>query len=147
MKLAKDKANLPIATAMDAIVASVRDHPVTVIAGDTGCGKSTQLPQYLIRAGFTRMACTQVSFPGDAKSSRWVMSRASLGDANISLGDVQPRRISAVSLARRVSFETLNEHGDEIAFQVPPPCGVVVERRRTIPARGATTGAPHQLSV
>jgi HrpA-like RNA helicase len=68
----------------------VRENPVTVIAGDTGCGKSTQLPQYLIRAGFSRMACTQ------------------------------PRRISAVSLARRVSFETLNEHGDEIAFQVRP---------------------------
>ena len=56
--MAKVKANLPIAAEMDAIVASVRAHPVTLIAGDTGCGKSTQVPQYLIRAGFAR-ACTQ----------------------------------------------------------------------------------------
>ena len=30
---------------------AVRGHPVTLIAGDTGCGKSTQMPQYLMRAG------------------------------------------------------------------------------------------------
>ena len=86
--MAKAKANLPIAAEMDAIVASVRAHPVTLIAGDTGCGKSTQVPQYLIRAGFARVACTQ------------------------------PRRVAAVALARRVAREMLTERGDDVAHQI-----------------------------
>uniref|UniRef100_A0A7S0IG38 P-loop containing nucleoside triphosphate hydrolase protein n=1 Tax=Micromonas pusilla TaxID=38833 RepID=A0A7S0IG38_MICPS len=88
VKLAKDKSKLPIAAEMDAIVRSVREHPVTLIAGDTGCGKSTQVPQYLLRAGFDRVACTQ------------------------------PRRVAATALARRVSHETLNEWGGEIAYKI-----------------------------
>ena len=88
VKLAKEKSQLPIAAEYDAIVEAVRTHPVTLVAGDTGCGKSTQIPQYLMRAGFSKMACTQ------------------------------PRRISAVALARRVAYETLNEHGSEIAYKI-----------------------------
>ena len=53
-----------------------------------GCGKSTQVPQYLIAGGYSRVAVTQ------------------------------PRRISAVSLARRVAHETLNVHGDGIGYKI-----------------------------
>lgn len=88
VKLAKDKANLPIAAFADDIVDALRRNQAVVLAGDTGCGKSTQVPQYLLRAGFRNMCCTQ------------------------------PRRISAIALARRVSFETLNEHGAEVAFKI-----------------------------
>lgn len=87
-QMAADRAALPIAAYRDAIVAAVRQHPAVVIAGDTGCGKSTQVPQYLVAAGFSRVACTQ------------------------------PRRISAVSLARRVAHETLNAYGDGVGYQV-----------------------------
>ena len=48
----------------------------------------TQVPQYLLGAGYGKIACTQ------------------------------PRRIACISLAKRVGFETLNEHGTEIAYQV-----------------------------
>ena len=34
------------------ILAAVRDNPVVIVAGDTGCGKSTQLPQYLLQDGY-----------------------------------------------------------------------------------------------
>lgn len=88
VKLAKDKANLPIAAFAEEIVEALRGNQAVVLAGDTGCGKSTQVPQYLLRAGFRNMCCTQ------------------------------PRRISAIALARRVSFETLNEHGAEVAFKI-----------------------------
>lgn len=69
-------------------MSAVREHQVVLVAGDTGCGKSTQVPQYLLGAGFGKIACTQ------------------------------PRRIACISLAKRVGYETLSEYGSEIAFQV-----------------------------
>ena len=51
---------------------AVRGNQVVVLAGDTGCGKSTQVPQYLLDAGCDKIAVTQ------------------------------PRRISAIALTRRV---------------------------------------------
>jgi HrpA-like RNA helicase len=84
-KLRKDQKNLPIYQYRDRIVDLVRQHPVVVVAGDTGCGKSTQVPQYLLSSGFTQIACTQ------------------------------PRRIACISLAKRVSFESLNQYGSKVS--------------------------------
>jgi HrpA-like RNA helicase len=86
--LARAKAALPIAPYGDEIAAAVRDHPVVVLAGDTGCGKSTQLPQFLLRAGFGRVAVTQ------------------------------PRRLAATALAARVAHETLHAHGARVGHRV-----------------------------
>ncbi|XP_006815471.1 putative ATP-dependent RNA helicase DHX34 [Saccoglossus kowalevskii] len=87
-KLRRDQGNLPIAQYKDKIINAVRANQVIVVAGDTGCGKSTQVPQYLMAAGFTKIACTQ------------------------------PRRIACISLAKRVAHETLNEYGSEVAYQI-----------------------------
>ncbi|KAG2179770.1 hypothetical protein INT43_003553 [Umbelopsis isabellina] len=87
-KIEKDRQELPITKYEKAIIYTLRKHRVLLIAGDTGCGKSTQVPQMLLKAGFSRIACTQ------------------------------PRRIACSSLAKRVSYETMNEYGSEIAYQV-----------------------------
>ena len=87
-KIKKDQQNLPIYEHRDEIIEAVANNQVIVVAGDTGCGKSTQVPQYLLSAGYTQIACTQ------------------------------PRRIACISLSRRVSYETLNEYGSEVAYQV-----------------------------
>lgn len=87
-KLRREQKNLPIFQYRDRIVELVQRHPVVVVAGDTGCGKSTQVPQYLLSAGFNHIACTQ------------------------------PRRIACISLAKRVSFESLNQYGSKVGYQI-----------------------------
>ncbi|XP_068106814.1 probable ATP-dependent RNA helicase DHX34 [Hyperolius riggenbachi] len=87
-KLRKDRSSLPIFQYREKIVQRVREHQVVVVAGDTGCGKSTQVPQYLLAAGFGHIACTQ------------------------------PRRIACISLAKRVGFESLNQYGSKVGYQI-----------------------------
>ncbi|XP_058118070.1 probable ATP-dependent RNA helicase DHX34 [Anopheles ziemanni] len=87
-KLRQAQANLPVAKHREEIVEAVRNERVVVLAGDTGCGKSTQVPQYLYRAGYERIACTQ------------------------------PRRIACISLAKRVSHELLAEYRTEVGYQI-----------------------------
>uniref|UniRef100_A0A4W5JYU1 DEAH (Asp-Glu-Ala-His) box polypeptide 34 n=1 Tax=Hucho hucho TaxID=62062 RepID=A0A4W5JYU1_9TELE len=87
-KLRTEQKALPIFQYRDRIVELVRANPVVVVAGDTGCGKSTQVPQYLLSSGFSHIACTQ------------------------------PRRIACISLAKRVSFESLNQYGSKVGYQI-----------------------------
>uniref|UniRef100_W5LKD5 DEAH (Asp-Glu-Ala-His) box polypeptide 34 n=1 Tax=Astyanax mexicanus TaxID=7994 RepID=W5LKD5_ASTMX len=88
LKLRREQRNLPIFQYRERLVELVRRNPVVVVAGDTGCGKSTQAPQYLLGSGFSNIACTQ------------------------------PRRIACISLAKRVSFETLNQFGSKVGYQI-----------------------------
>ncbi|XP_044731151.1 probable ATP-dependent RNA helicase DHX34 [Chrysoperla carnea] len=85
-KIQETQRNLPVYQHRDEIIKAVQNERVVIIAGDTGCGKSTQVPQYLYHSGFNRIACTQ------------------------------PRRIACISLAKRVTNETSNEH--EVGYQI-----------------------------
>ncbi len=83
--------DLPIAARADDIVAAIRAHQVVVIAGETGSGKSTQLPKMAMAAG------------------RGVRGL---------IGCTQPRRIAARSVAKRVAEELGTGLGDAVGFQV-----------------------------
>ena len=74
-----DKFQLPIRDYRTKLVQAVDDNDFLVVVGETGSGKTTQLPQYLHKAGFT--------------------SRGKM------IGVTQPRRIAAISVASRVSEE------------------------------------------
>ncbi|XP_053908950.1 probable ATP-dependent RNA helicase DHX34 [Cuculus canorus] len=87
-KLQRERSALPIAQYRDRILRCVAQNQVVVIAGDTGCGKSTQVPQFLLAAGYGHVACSQ------------------------------PRRIACVSLAKRVAFESLNQYGNQVGYQI-----------------------------
>ena len=74
------RISLPIAPFRDQILAAVASSQVVIIAGETGCGKTTQVPQYLLEQSWAtgvpaRIICTQ------------------------------PRRISAITVAERVASE------------------------------------------
>ena len=71
-------ADLPIAGQRERILAALRGHLVVVVAGETGSGKTTQLPKMCLEAGFAERGA---------------------------LGCTQPRRVAAMSISRRVAEE------------------------------------------
>ncbi|WP_313460431.1 ATP-dependent RNA helicase HrpA [Stenotrophomonas sp.] len=83
--------SLPIAREAERITALIRDHQVVVIAGETGSGKTTQLPKLCLAAG--------------------------RGVAGM-IGCTQPRRIAARAVATRVAQELQSELGTTVGYQV-----------------------------
>ncbi len=82
---------LPIAREAEHIIGLIRDHQVVVIAGETGSGKTTQLPKLCLAAG-----------------------RGAAG----MIGCTQPRRIAARAVAARVADELKTPLGTVVGFQV-----------------------------
>jgi len=58
-KIKKMRDSLPIKAYEEEIIDAVKKNKVILIAGDTGCGKSTQVVQYLLESGYSKIACTQ----------------------------------------------------------------------------------------
>jgi ATP-dependent helicase HrpA len=83
--------SLPIAAEAERLVQMIRDHQVVVIAGETGSGKTTQLPKLCLAAG-----------------------RGAAG----MIGCTQPRRIAARAVARRVAEELQTPMGGLVGYQV-----------------------------
>ncbi|MGF1450176.1 MAG: ATP-dependent RNA helicase HrpA [Opitutales bacterium] len=82
---------LPISARAAEIVDLIRQHPVLVIAGETGSGKTTQLPKMCLAAG--------------------------LGAAG-KIGCTQPRRVAALSISRRVADELNVPWGQEVGAKI-----------------------------
>ena len=83
------------------IINSVKTNPTTIIVGETGSGKTTQIAQYLLDSGLFR------SMIGDPFSCR---------DGVI--GITQPRRVAAITVAKRVSEERGTRIGEEVGYSV-----------------------------
>ncbi|GAB3990313.1 ATP-dependent RNA helicase HrpA [Nocardioides marmoraquaticus] len=84
-------ADLPVSARRDDIAAAIRDHQVVVVAGETGSGKTTQLPKIALALGRGRHGM---------------------------IGHTQPRRIAARSVAERIAEELHAELGDLVGYQV-----------------------------
>lgn len=82
---------LPITARRDEIVAAIRDHQVVIVCGETGSGKSTQLP----------MICLDMGRGVDGL-----------------IGHTQPRRIAARSVAARVAEELGTTVGQQVGFKI-----------------------------
>jgi len=79
--------DLPISARKDEIVAAIRHHQVVVIAGETGSGKTTQIPKMCLEAGLGIEAM---------------------------IGCTQPRRVAALSISRRIAEELNVTWGREV---------------------------------
>ncbi|WP_230972835.1 ATP-dependent RNA helicase HrpA [Gulosibacter hominis] len=80
--------DLPVSARRDEIAAAIRDHQVVIVAGETGSGKTTQLPKICLELGRTSIAHTQ------------------------------PRRIAARTIAERIAEELDVELGTLVGYQV-----------------------------
>ncbi|CAK7564069.1 MAG: hypothetical protein SEPTF4163_001952 [Sporothrix epigloea] len=92
LSIQETRQSLPIYQYRNEFLAALEDHQILVIVGETGSGKTTQLPQYLHEAGYTkngqRVGCTQ------------------------------PRRVAAMSVAARVADEMDVKVGNEVGYAI-----------------------------
>jgi HrpA-like RNA helicase len=78
---------LPIHSHKQTILTSIQSHPVIIICGETGSGKTTQIPQYLYH--HFQNSCIAIT---------------------------QPRRVAAISIAKRVSLEMNLTLGHQVSL-------------------------------
>ncbi len=85
--------DLPIASYREEIVASVKKYSTTIIVGETGSGKSTQIPQYM---------------------AEYILN----GNSNNCIVCTQPRRVAAVTIAQKVASERNCKIGQEVGYSI-----------------------------
>ncbi|XP_042229267.1 ATP-dependent RNA helicase DHX8-like isoform X1 [Homarus americanus] len=91
MSLLEQRQSLPIYKLRDQLIKAIDDNQILIVVGETGSGKTTQMTQYLAEAGFT---------------------------AKGKIGCTQPRRVAAMSVAKRVSEEFGCRLGQEVGYTI-----------------------------
>lgn len=91
-KIAQQRKSLPIASVEKRLVQEVRNNDTLIVVGETGSGKTTQIPQFLFNAGFCY-------------------------DGKV-IGVTQPRRVAAVTVAKRVAEESGVELGQRVGYSI-----------------------------
>ena len=84
---------LPVVDYRDEILTAVRNHQIVIVIGETGSGKTTQIPQFFL-------------------------DDSDLLKSNQRIGVTQPRRIAAITIAQRVSDERSTTLGQDIGYTV-----------------------------
>jgi len=92
-KILKGRLKLPVYQFKDALVETVGKNQIVVVEGETGSGKTTQIPQFLVEAGYAEMGTSMVAC-------------------------TQPRRVAATSIAARVADEMDVKLGEEVGYTI-----------------------------
>ncbi|MCJ8737335.1 hypothetical protein PDJAM_G00022720 [Pangasius djambal] len=89
--LLEQRQYLPIFAVRQQLLNIIRDNSIVIVVGETGSGKTTQLTQYLHEDGYTSYGM---------------------------VGCTQPRRVAAMSVAKRVSEEMSSNLGEEVGYAI-----------------------------
>ena len=87
--------SLPVSGRRDEIARAIREHPVVIVCGETGSGKTTQLPKIALELG-----------RGWGAGGRGM------------IGHTQPRRIAASSVAKRIAEELDTPLGEVVGYKI-----------------------------
>ena len=98
-ELLRSRKKLPVYEYLDAIESKLKQHQVIVVEGETGSGKTTQIPQFLVHCGFAR-------------------GQQGSGDRRRCVACTQPRRVAATSVAQRVAQEMDVELGQQVGYSI-----------------------------
>lgn len=90
--ISEQRSLLPIAKLKDQLMAAISSSQILIVVGETGSGKSTQMTQYLLEQGYTK--------------------------GNKRIGCTQPRRVAAMSVAKRVAEEQGCLLGEEVGYTI-----------------------------
>ena len=91
--------SLPVSARRQEIEDAIRDHQVVIVCGETGSGKTTQLPKIALQMGRGRL-------------------NAKPGQRGQLIGHTQPRRIAASSVAKRIAEELKTPLGEVVGYKV-----------------------------
>lgn len=91
MSIKQQRESLPVFAFRNQLIKAVHENQILIVVGETGSGKTTQLTQYLAEAGFTNKGM---------------------------IGCTQPRRVAAMSVAKRVAEEVGCQLGDEVGYTI-----------------------------
>ncbi|GFS32783.1 DEA(D/H)-box RNA helicase family protein [Actinidia rufa] len=95
IKMLEFRRNLPAYKEKDALLMAISQYQVVIISGETGCGKTTQIPQFILESEIE-----------------------SVHGALCSIICTQPRRISAMSVSERVAAERGEKLGETVGYKV-----------------------------
>ncbi|XP_036132601.1 probable ATP-dependent RNA helicase DHX37 [Molossus molossus] len=101
-EMQKERLKLPILSEEQVIMEAVAEHPIVIVCGETGSGKTTQVPQFLYEAGYS-------------------------SDDSI-IGVTEPRRVAAVAMSQRVAKE-MNLSQRVVSYQIRYEGNVTEETR------------------
>ncbi|GAV81993.1 LOW QUALITY PROTEIN: dsrm domain-containing protein/DEAD domain-containing protein/Helicase_C domain-containing protein/HA2 domain-containing protein/OB_NTP_bind domain-containing protein [Cephalotus follicularis] len=94
-KMMEFRRSLPAYKEKDSILTTISHNQVVIISGETGCGKTTQIPQFILESEIE-----------------------SIHGADCSIICTQPRRISAMSVSERVASERGEKLGESVGYKV-----------------------------
>ncbi|RLN05768.1 hypothetical protein BBI17_009655, partial [Phytophthora kernoviae] len=91
VSIQEGRKQLPVYPYRESLLEAIRNYPVIIIEGETGSGKTTQIPQYLHEVGYSELG---------------------------KIGCTQPRRVAAMSVAARVAQEMDVKLGNEVGYSI-----------------------------
>jgi pre-mRNA-splicing factor ATP-dependent RNA helicase DHX16 len=91
LSIQEGRKKLPVYPYRENLLEAIRNYPVLIIEGETGSGKTTQIPQYLHEVGYSELG---------------------------KIGCTQPRRVAAMSVAARVAQEMGVKLGNEVGYSI-----------------------------